>query len=148
MKRDPRLRDLSRDHHRALVLARRAAGSADGTDEAVAATWRTVRDEYAHHLAPHFDVEERCLLAPLELRGEEALVRRTRQEHEQLRALLNSSDGPRARLCAFADLLRAHVRFEERELFPAAEALLSPAELQRAATESAPTRPDRCNDEG
>jgi len=53
------------------------------------------------------------------------LEQRTWEDHRQLRALL---DGLRqnniAALDSFGRLLSAHVRFEERELFPALESLL------------------------
>ncbi|MCB9540243.1 MAG: hemerythrin domain-containing protein [Myxococcales bacterium] len=134
MKRDPRLHGLSDDHHQALVLARRVRRAVDaGEDDA--ALRAAVDHAWATHLAPHFDVEERLLLPALEEAGEVDLAARTRAEHATLRGHLDAG-----RLGPFADLLRDHVRFEERTLFPACEARLPPAVLDavgRAAPQGA-----------
>jgi hypothetical protein len=126
MKRSTILQPLSRDHHRALVLAKaceRAALSGVAADVALLCE-RAVR-EFAAELAPHFETEERELL-PL-LRGDagQSLATRTLADHQLLRRL---QDGLRRHdaetLRNFGLHLTAHVRFEERELFPALEALL------------------------
>ena len=60
--------------------------------------------------------------------GASALVERTLNEHDEMRRLaarLNEADP--ATLERFGELLGAHVRFEERELFEATQALLEPA---------------------
>lgn len=139
MKRPPHLLDLSRDHHHALVLAKRAAtAAANGTEgEVVAALEATVR-AFEADLAPHFEIEERHLLPPLDAAGEIELVRRTLADHERLRSLLSSAEDPRSRLREFARRMRQHVRFEEQQLFPVAEARLNLAQLQ--AVESASKR--------
>ncbi|MBK8011756.1 MAG: hemerythrin domain-containing protein [Deltaproteobacteria bacterium] len=140
MKRDPHLLDLSRDHHHALVLARRAeTTAADGTDDDVTSTWETIAEAFDADLAPHFEVEELYLLPPIDAAGEVELVRRTRSDHERLRSLLASADDPRSRLREFGERLRQHVRFEEQELFPTAEATLDAAQLRAVANASAAT---------
>lgn len=130
MKRGPALTRLSREHHSALVLAKRAqrVGAAGGE-----ATWRFMGhavDTFERELEPHFRVEETLLLPLLTDAGEIEAVRRTLDEHEGLRALRNRL---RARDAAclrpFGDALEAHVRFEERELFALAESLLTPEAL-------------------
>lgn len=126
MKRNAILQPLSRDHHKALVLARaceRAALAGVAADVALLCE-RAVR-EFAEELVPHFETEERELL-PL-LRGDagRSLATRTLEDHRLLRRL---QDGLRRHdaetLHRFGLHLAAHVRFEERELFPALEALL------------------------
>lgn len=126
MKRSVILQPLSRDHHKALVLAKaceRAALAGAAADVARLCE-RAVR-EFAEELAPHFETEERELL-PL-LRGDagQSLVMRTLEDHQGLRRLqddLRRHDAETLR--TFGQCLAAHVRFEERELFPAIEALL------------------------
>jgi hypothetical protein len=138
MKRGPELRALSDDHHRALVLARRAAeAAARGGADAVEALWRAVRREYEADLAPPFAIEEALLLPPIGRAGAAALVSRVEEDHASLRAW--ALDGPHdsATLAAFGERLRAHVRFEERELFPFAEANLAAADLGRIARAAA-----------
>jgi hypothetical protein len=114
MKRDPRLQPLSRDHHHALVLARRATRGALGIAE--------VRRAYDAELAPHFAVEESALLPALYAAGRTDLADRMLHEHHEIQAALARED-----LSSFGRLLTDHVRFEERDLFPAYEAILAAA---------------------
>jgi hypothetical protein len=128
VKRDPRLQGLSSDHHQGLVLARRIARAcADGRGDAAEA-----RRRFEAELEPHFRAEEELLLPALAAAGEGELVRRTLDDHATLRGHLAAAEaGDPGRLAAFAALLDAHIRFEERELFPAAERRLSADELAR-----------------
>jgi len=131
MKRRLALRELSREHHGALVLALRITRASDATT--VAHLMSTVPDVFARELAPHFRDEETHLLPGLAAAGAHALVRRTLAEHQLLRGLADRiAAGDVASLTEFATALRAHVRFEEHELFATAETLL-PAELLDAA---------------
>jgi iron-sulfur cluster repair protein YtfE (RIC family) len=142
VKRHPSLQPLSDDHHRALVLARRLRrlparmGASD-----LAELSREVRSEFEAELEPHFCVEERALLPALEGGGGARLAEQTAEDHRRLRALVRGawSEGTAQELGA---LLEKHVRFEERVLFPEAEALLSEAELAsvRDARGSTPGR--------
>jgi Hemerythrin HHE cation binding domain len=130
VKRDPRLRPLSDDHHRALVLARGAALWAESrSGPGLERAWLEVRQRFASELEPHFRIEETWLLPSLLAAGEPSLVARTRADHGTLRRL--ASGGSEAQeLARFAHVLRDHVRFEEREMFPRAEALLPDAALE------------------
>ena len=132
MKRHPQLQDLSREHHGALKLARQAAESGNAGN--VAALARRVVDRFATELDPHFRVEESGILVALERAGETALVQRTLKEHAELRALASAFSTAEAAesteavmLSRFGDLLASHVRFEERELFEAAQSLMAAA---------------------
>ena len=131
MKRDHRLRQLSDDHHQALVLARRATSAASLKPEAVATLWDEVTRRFRSELAPHFSIEEQHMLPALERAGGAALAKRTRDEHAELRRIV-SEDGHdvATRLDRFGALLRDHVRFEERVLFEAVQERLSDAELE------------------
>jgi hypothetical protein len=126
MKRHPQLQDLSREHHGALKLARAARQAVEsGNAENVAALARRVVQIFAAELDPHFCEEERCILVSLAQAGEHALVQRTLKEHEELRTLASAlSCADAGTLLRFADLLALHVRFEERELFEAAQSLM------------------------
>lgn len=126
MKRAPALQPLSREHHTALTLAKaceRAVQSHD--EEQIAAACLRVLRAFSAELEPHFQLEEQSFL-PLLRDGEYgSLERRAREEHQRLRALLDGlrQDDAEA-LARFGRLLSDHVRFEERELFPALEHLL------------------------
>jgi hemerythrin-like domain-containing protein len=90
---------------------------------------RACAEVFAAELEPHFMIEESSLLPAMAQAGEEALVARTLREHAELRALLGrvlDPDADATTLLSFADLLSAHVRFEERELFEVAQQRLAP----------------------
>jgi hypothetical protein len=142
MRRDPRLRPLSTDHHHALVLARDAQRASVAQDpRLLASVAERVREVFARELEPHFVIEEELLLPALEAIGEHALVARVREDHAALR-LAQDAEGldTAQRLAAFATRLDAHVRFEERELFEVAQAKLGAAVLDAVEARGATTR--------
>ncbi|HEX7111570.1 MAG TPA: hypothetical protein VF216_03935 [Mizugakiibacter sp.] len=141
MHRSGALLHLSREHHTTLAMAaqaRRAADHGDATAQAetlarVAAHWRTLMN--AHCAA------EELLLRLAADTVEAAEAARIVREHAELHTLalgpctLDASE----RLRRFAELTVAHVRYEERSLFPrlqahpsvaAPTAAASPARLQ------------------
>ena len=83
--------------------------------------WGDLVRAFARDLAPHFAIEEQLLLPALESVGEGALAERMRADHDQLRGLLDDPRPDNVVLSEFGALLRDHVRFEERELFPVAQ---------------------------
>ena len=123
MKRDERLAGLSSDHHQALVLARRI--------EEGALTAAELQARFDAEVAPHFAVEEELLLPALRAIGASDLAGRTADDHAKIRdALARAQAGDQAALAAFAALLIGHVRFEEREVFPACEGGLGASVLE------------------
>lgn len=151
MKRDKNLHPLSWDHHAALtavVLTRRQLDS-----EPDAATLvRTVEQFVAFHaeaLLPHFRHEEEWLL-PAFLKHtseDDPMILRLFQDHVALHALVADlrpalADPPSLpdTLVKLCDRLEAHVRFEERELFPRIEAALSADELDAIGKQLHETR--------
>jgi hypothetical protein len=130
MQRAPELVPLSHDHHRALVLARRCRWAVAGRQGlSPAAVWAEVREVFAAELEPHFRIEETLLLPALEAVGEAEAVRRTRADHEVLRGMIAAESLDADALERFGEVLDAHVRFEERELFEVAQARLTRAQL-------------------
>lgn len=124
MKRSTALQSLSREHHAALKLARACERSVESGQ--LDDTCRRVIAAFANELEPHFMLEENELLPLLPGAELRALAERTLAEHAELRALVEQL---RQRCAAdtlqdFGKSLVAHVRFEERELFPALEELL------------------------
>ena len=133
MKRSQALIPLSRQHHAVLGLARRAVAASRHVslmrELAVA-----LPDLFARQLNPRFRIEELLLLPPLRDAGEHARAARILEEHRQLRALAHATGrGDPASLESFGLLLEAHVWFEERELFPLAEAILPASALAAIA---------------
>lgn len=133
MKRIAQLRQLSSDHHRALVIARRAKRAAAGGDVSRIEVLRDEIVELFHsELEPHFQIEERYLVQPLQDKGEMQVVDQLLVEHKQLRELVaDAGDHPAEFLARFAEQLERHVRFEERELFETVQVCLDRAALEQ-----------------
>jgi len=132
LERHPALVSLSRDHHGALQLAQGLVpGGPEGLKRRLpadpAARADHVRAFFAAELAPHFRAEEEVLFPVLAERSPAlaALCRRLQGDHARLRALVAAGDD----LEGLGALLEAHVRAEERELFPQAQDALPEATL-------------------
>ncbi len=135
MKRHPALVHLSHDHHHALVAARRLRRAAADDDDPAAAV-AAFTAFFAEETTAHFREEEEWLF-PLAAESEEArpLLVEVLLDHQRLRALvrrLEQGADVRATMAAAGELLEAHVRREERELFPLIERLAA-GELEPAA---------------
>lgn len=131
MKRCAELLQLSREHYHALKLALDAKKAAAGSDAAAMAQQAAaILTAAAAELEPHFQLEESRLLPAMAAAGCADLVARTLDEHRQLREAVAALAQPSSQvLQRFSELLQAHVRFEERELFEAAQAQLDAATL-------------------
>ncbi|HEV8112314.1 MAG TPA: hemerythrin domain-containing protein [Planctomycetota bacterium] len=136
MKRDPNLQPLSREHHFVLAQARAIRWALSGREGTPLAARDAFLLLWNDLIARHFVAEERWIL-PLIERAED--VERMRHEHANLRGIADelAREGTRVepdpeRLRRLADALDDHVRWEERELFPAIEAGTSPERLREA----------------
>jgi len=127
MKRHPALKDLSREHHRALVLARalRSDATSAAGPEREDLCGRAIA-EWRDDISLHFSLEERELGAlsvcgPLSLRAQ---AERVRREHTELRDLFESLDDANVDVRGpdLGKRLAEHIRFEERTWFPGLEA--------------------------
>jgi hemerythrin-like domain-containing protein len=136
MKRSRALRPLSSEHHQALLVAFQMRKALEGHPEAAGAPRdlpglvSLARRFEGQVFGSHAAAEEALLSDHLAGPDRARLV----AEHGELKGLVEhartSAPGEqRAALAAFADLLERHVRWEERELFPYAEAHLDAAEL-------------------
>lgn len=122
MKRSLALQPLSREHHAALKLAKACARAATSEDaERISEACRQVAEALEAELEPHLQTEERELLPAVP----GALAAHTLADHARLRELAAElrRHCTAGTLLGFGDALAAHVRFEERELFPAIEGL-------------------------
>ena len=126
MKRSLVLQPLSREHHTALALAKACEHAALSGDAAmVSQACQRAIHAFADELEPDFQVEEQSLLPLLQGSETQPLVQRTLADHQQLRGLLTGLQQNEVEtLNSFGKYLTAHVRFEERELFPMIEGLL------------------------
>lgn len=133
MKRAEALRPLSREHLVALLAAKKLREAKDLTSAArdFLAFW----EEHGRH---HFRVEEEVLLPGWDAYGEidRPGVARMLEEHRVIRreALrLAGGESTLEEAHELGVLLHDHVRFEERELFVAAEESLGDAALDLLA---------------
>ena len=145
MNRHRSLAPLSRDHHHALALARDARRLSPAHGQDTSAYIVELRRRFDAELAPHFAVEERELVSRCISRGEPlaSLAARVVADHDALRALVASLDPllPAPQCEAFGARLEEHVRFEEREWFPALEEHLGSDALGRLADALRPVPP-------
>jgi hemerythrin-like domain-containing protein len=142
-RRHDSLVPLSHDHHHTLAQARRLERAASMDDES---DRRRATDDFINFylgtLLRHFHEEEELFFAPL-IDDEDAqeLVIRALTEHLRIHAcvrrlkrdLVDGKVEPN-QLIELSKLLTAHVRFEERDLLPLVEDLLSEEELRDLAT--------------
>lgn len=146
MKRSEMLTSLSHDHHQALRVAQLLRRSqADDAGE--------VREGFEKFWGPHQDhirIEEEVLF-PKFAEGagaDDAMLSQAFADHGEIRALadkvLAPDEPPVEAMHELADVLTDHVRFEERELFPAIEAVIPPDQQPALlkALEHAETKPD------
>lgn len=140
MKRSQALRGLSREHHEALVLARRASATVDDRHSAAARQQRDhLLTRWAVQFEPHFALEEQVLLPALVAAGHGLPAAQAQADHTELRRLIEClRSGELQALAAWGDAMAAHVRFEERTLFPLAERVLNLTVLTDLLERSAP----------
>ena len=120
MARTGALLPLSREHHTSLVMARTARRAADDSSHAACSTALAEMEAHWHTLmAAHFEREEQLIGMATETLSSES-VARILAEHAELRMLTCGPCllEPVARLRRFSDLVVAHVRYEERVIFP------------------------------
>ena len=137
MKRLQALIPLSHDHHHALVEARRLRRAADRDDDPSSAASAFVRF-FRRSSVPHFREEEEAFF-PLVIDVEEAraLLVQALLDHQHLHSLvaaLEAGGDIRATMRELGERLEAHVRLEERQLFPLIERVMAAASEEAAAT--------------
>ena len=141
MKRHPGLIPLSRDHHQALVLARRLIL---GRSTNPRAGWPPDRRQQVERviqfhttvLRPHFEAEEAHLFPVVVelLPGAAELVGQLLDEHDAMRTRIRDltrdpTTDLAVRLPSLGRLLEAHIRREERVLFETMQREMDQAEL-------------------
>lgn len=139
MKRSRELTPLSHDHHQALFVAQRLkrADDADDARERFLGFWRS-------HGRGHFAIEEDTLLPGWvsdDADADRNAAARLAAEHLEIRSearrLKRGGAVELEELHRLGALLESHVRFEERELFPAIESGLGADAIARLGEEIA-----------
>jgi quercetin dioxygenase-like cupin family protein len=129
VKRLQALIPLSHDHHHALVEARRLRRAADRDADPSSAASAFVRF-FRRSSVPQFREEEEAFF-PLVIDVEEAraLLVQALLDHQHLHSLvatLEAGGDIRATMRELGERLEAHVRLEERQLFPLIERVAAP----------------------
>lgn len=112
MKRYVSLQTLSREHHGALVLAKKLKNfqSLNVKQQSDLAEYLDQnREEYFNHFA-----QEESVLLPM-LEANTAIAARLMDDHKMLRSYFNGLNSET--FLSFGELLSQHIRFEEKELF-------------------------------
>lgn len=151
MKRDRRLHPLSWGHHHGLVFASRLSAATARPNADLGALVDQTRAFWDSDLRGHFAAEEALLVPAARASGDSCAkpIARMLEEHARFRALLQSAEAEPAdsarstALAEFAELLTAHIRFEERELFPQIENALSETAFERVGAALAEALPAR-----
>ena len=138
MRRDPSLVPLSRQHHNGLalcVLTERELAEDQSPGTLVKLAER-INDRYEVELTNHFSVEEEILfpVCPASVSDE---VEELAGEHRRMEKLVEQiRERPTVGLIReFTDLLRRHIRREERGLFEQVPGLIPPEVLARLGRE-------------
>jgi hemerythrin-like domain-containing protein len=141
-KRHPGLVRIARDHHDGLLLAVRLQQG----ERALLRLWshdpswqaRFVIDFHANHLSRHFAAEEEKVFPLAEENIPDALpvVRELREHHAGFRSTISGMkdripEVTREELIALGKDLEAHIRLEDRTLFPLMEKHLEPRLLEQ-----------------
>jgi hemerythrin-like domain-containing protein len=136
MKRSPALAPLSRDHQHGLAAGQRLVRA---TAQTAADARMGFLEFWQAECRRHFEVEEQVLLpvAAARLPPEHEAVVRVLVDHVEIRRraddLRDDTAPPVESLHELGDLLRCHIRHEERVLFPLIEAALPRRELAALA---------------
>jgi len=129
MKRNEHIVKLSRDHHFTLLFCWKIRSGLKFEIEPT----RIIKYVYYFwqiHMQPHFSEEETILFSPVN----DGKVQKALDEHiqiaEQVKALHANGTSAANQLLILADTVDNHVRYEERELFPHLEKILSDEQLE------------------
>jgi hemerythrin-like domain-containing protein len=135
IKRNEHIVKLSRDHHASLLFCWKLRQgvkyhiSADRLIKYVQYFWQ-------HHFSIHFKEEEEFLFAPLH----DKVVQKAIDDHQEIKIFieqisLHGAESEDNVLLELAEMVNAHVRYEERILFPHLEVNLSDEQLEKIGRE-------------
>lgn len=133
MKRAEQLVPLSHDHHQGLVVSQHIIRlkEEDATAAVIEEHWLKIKNCLIEQAQHHFVIEEKYLLEPLTaLGGHKDMVQRIYSEHNAFVEFTQKPLGQNlTELKAMAELLKAHIKYEEREVFATAQEVLSTEQL-------------------
>jgi hemerythrin-like domain-containing protein len=146
IKRNKYIIELSKDHHFTLLFCWKIRTGVKLKVETgriknyVYYFWQT-------HVEPHFNEEERILFAPVK----DKAVQKALDEHadirQQINTIITSKNIQAGQLEHLANTVETHVRYEERELFPHLENVLTEDQLKQIGEALQQTNGAVCNNE-
>ena len=141
LKRDVNIQPLSKDHHFTLLFCWKIRTGIRNKIEPERIRKYVEYFWYAD-MKTHFREEEEILFAPLH----DEMVQQALDDHIQIaqdvtRVLSSTGAEAEAALNTLADRVEAHVRYEERELFPHLERVLTSDQLAAIGTALAKEEP-------
>jgi iron-sulfur cluster repair protein YtfE (RIC family) len=131
LKRNENIIPLSKDHHTTLLFCwKLTQGIRLKSDPEVMKKY--VNYFWKDHMEPHFREEEEILFSPLV----DEMVQKAIAEHHQIkdmvdRVLKTKDEAVYNELAALSEIVDAHVRYEERQLFPHLEQALNEEQLSK-----------------
>jgi iron-sulfur cluster repair protein YtfE (RIC family) len=143
LKRHASLIPLTHDHHHALVQARRLRVAAEGSDRERLRQTQEFLHFFEADTVKHFRQEEE-LVFPLvvDLPGAEPILEHALMDHIRIHGLVrqlmlehDQGDPQAATMTRAAAMLEAHIRLEEKTLFPLIERLAPKDLLVKLALE-------------
>ncbi|WP_019673226.1 hypothetical protein [Psychrobacter lutiphocae] len=133
MERAKQLQPLSREHHLGLVIATHAKRCANDVED-IAKHWMALTEYINDNMSNHFKVEDDLLLVML-ARYKDSYPKVAKvldiiaSQHKKLYKIIHLPSLSANQIRELGKTLYEHIRFEERELFPLAQELLSKQEL-------------------
>lgn len=129
IKRNEHIVKLSKDHHFTLLFCWKIRNGLKFEVEP-GRIKKYVQYFWKHLMQPHFMEEETILFAPVK----DSAVQKALNEHadiaQQIKTLDTAVNNTTDQLSALADTVDNHVRYEERELFPHLEKVLTDEQLK------------------
>ena len=128
IKRNENIVKLSREHHTTLLFCWKIRNGLKNEAEPrrIIKYVQYFRDQ---HMLPHFQQEEEILFAPVK----DQMVQKALDDHknilQQVELLEKDGTDIESKLIHLADTVDNHVRYEERQLFPHLEEILSMDQL-------------------
>lgn len=129
IKRNKNFVKLSKDHHFTLLFCWKIRNGIKFKVE-YERIKNYVQYFWQYHLQPHFMQEETILFASVKDESVQRALDEHRQIAQQIKVLHAAVDNAANQLSVLADMVDNHVRYEERELFPHIEKVLTNEQLE------------------
>src|SRR5690554_1328945 len=132
IKRHEALQPLSREHHQGLLLAFKIGKGLSKNIEGERIT-KYLQWFFEYYLNSHFEAEEKYAF-PI-LGKEHEMVKEAITQHREIKTLIFSENTSVAHLKEIQNLMKKHIRLEERQLFNIIQETASEAQLVELASQ-------------